>query len=312
MKRIYFFAFILLLACSSNESNPNNRSTSRKLEPGIFNLAVMFGDAERNVSFPIWFNDSIISARRIQTVIRTIYLDFESELQDDESFLPQKKYEYHFNKDGRMTEMVVSSYYDNKLVGSVKTRFSKFDARTGYAITSINDELDFDHKDFPFLQFLATNNSKKCQTFKEKTSNQRLFIVSDKAHWKPVVIDTLCSPSDNDYIIHGTYKIPYKKYRVKNIVEERDVKIYSYENDVLVGISWSEAPFDFRRTISFDAQGICVGFVDSTFSMGGFVATNKTKFDLKEKLPITVTKNVVQEKTEKLVSKEMYEYTYYK
>ena len=254
------FSLLFLLGCSSDKNKLSNSKKAIVVSEPLLNLHLMYSEAEQNISFPIWFNDSIIKARGIQKIKRSLVDENKANSTENLGNIPKRNHEYNFGKNGELKQLLVSNYYDNKIISTIKVVFSKH-ASTGFAFTSVNDELDYDHKEFPFLQMKEVKSGNNCSIYKDIHSDDRLFIVKNEKHWKPLTIDTLCKPNASDIIILGEYRRPTKKYKVKNIVEETDVRTYSSNSGRLEHIEWKDNPFEIKRSFVYLKYGQIKGFI---------------------------------------------------
>lgn len=300
----------LLMACGEKSRAVGGRGEDRLLQDPLLNLSCLYTEGEQNMSFPLWFNDSLIKARGILEIKRTVFDDSVTDSTEVEQILPKKEFTYLFDEDGKVSSLEIKNFYDSKMISSVKIQFSKHQKTTGFAITRFNDQLDYDHTEFPFRQYEEVKRTSVWSCYQEVNSMDLLYIIRDEKYWKPLTIDTLCYPDKNDLLILGTYEKPHKKYKVENIVEEKDVKNYTYEGTVLTRIDWVEDPFTVSRTLRFDPGGTCVGFVDSTFSVGDYVSAVNYRFDLKQSLPQTVTRSVNRDEGEVVILREQFTYRF--
>lgn len=309
---IFIFSALFIVSCSSEKSNRSESEKKVNLSESLLNLHLMYSDAEQNISFPIWFNDSIIKAQGILKIKRSLMDENDSTSTEFLVDMPKRNYEYLFGKSGELKQMLVSNFYDNKIISTIKVVFSKHSSFSGFAHTSINDELDYDHKEFPFLQMKELSSKNECTVFKDLDSENRLFIVRNENLWKPLSIDTLCKPNASDILILGDYRNPTKKYKVKNIVEETDVRNYTSKNNRLESMEWKDAPFEIKRSFEYAHSGQCIGFIDSTFSMSNFVSAMYYRIELKNNLPISITRSVFRDTKEIVLFKEIFEYEFSK
>ncbi len=311
MKHVLLTTVLLIvLACGGNSRKASREKDERLLDPPLLNLSCLYGDGEQNMSFPMWFNDSVIRARGIMEIKRTVFDESMTDSLEVEQILPKKEYVYTFGEDGKVRQLNIRNFYDNRMISSVSVQFARHDVRTGFAVTRFNDQLDYDHTEFPFQQYEEVKTSDNWSCFQESRTMDLLYMIHNEDYWKPLTIDTLCYPDKDDLLILGTYGRPQKKYKVDNIVEEREVRNYFYENKVLTRVEWSEDPFTVSRSVRFDPNGVCVGFVDSTFSLGDYVSAVNYRFDLKQSLPSTVTRSVLRDNDEVVILREQFAYRF--
>ena len=74
MKQVYFILLLLILtACSGGLNNHNKGNDHQNLEPNVLNLSAMYSDGEKIISFPVWFNDSIIKVMNDFSLNMSVY-----------------------------------------------------------------------------------------------------------------------------------------------------------------------------------------------------------------------------------------------
>lgn len=308
MKYVCHFLLLGLLAACSGENNSGGRNADDiRQESNILNLSFAYSEGERIISFPVLFNDSIVKHRKIKSIERAFYYaSSDSTESGDKDDAPEKKISYFFEKNGLLNEMVIGNFYDNRVISTIHINYTEHQPQTGYAKATLNEQLYTE--DFPYHELRQLRNTKNLIHFENVRTKNQLFVVPDKRNWKPLVIDTLCHPGQNDMIVWGSLKHPEKIYQVRNLVEESNVRSFEYKDGVLNHIEWTDDPFKIHRTFRFNKSGNCIGFVDSTFSMGGFVAAADFKFELKDNLPISITKELLSGTGRRTIFKETFEY----
>lgn len=311
MKYIQFLVFIVALtSCKNNSGDDFSSNKAPVLKQSILNLAQLYSESERSISFPVFFNDSIIRAHSIQSIERRFYfsttdtfLRNEGELGADKSFL------YEFDANGWINKMTVKNHYDYKAISGIGISYTNYQPKTGFAESKIEEISQM--ADFHFNRYSVEKVTKNLFTYKNVVDGSFLFIVPNPKHWKTLVIDTLCRPKKEDFIVWGTMKKPMKIYQVNNLVEESNVRKFNYEKGVLKSIEWTDDPFRIVRTIQYNKNGVCNLFIDSTFSMGGFVSTSRYDILLKNNLPIEVSKTLKSSSGDRVVFKERYIYSFF-
>lgn len=308
MKYVYHFLLLGVLAACSGGNNADSRNAEDvSRESSILNLSFAYSEGERIISFPVLFNDSIVKQRCIRSIDRVFYYaSSDSTESGDADVIPEKKISYFFDKSGLLHEMIIGNFYDNRIISTIRISYTEHQPQTGYAKAKFNEQLNTE--DFPYHEFRQLKSTKNLVHFENTRTKSQLFVVPDKKNWKPLVIDTLCHPGRNDMIVWGSLKHPEKIYRVQNLVEESNVRSFTYKHGVLNHIEWTDDPFKIHRTFRFDKSGNCIGFVDSTFSMGGFVVAADFKFELKNNLPVSVTKEMLNGSGRRTIFRETYKY----
>ena len=119
MRNLFICAFAviyLLTACSGGESGMNKIEEAR-FQPSLFDMNTFETDAEKFISFPIWFNDSIIRAQHVHKITRDYFsFDPADTLEMKELYLevPRERREYWFSENGGLKEMKISYFYDDQ------------------------------------------------------------------------------------------------------------------------------------------------------------------------------------------------------
>jgi hypothetical protein len=304
MKCIYCSLLLLVIvACSGGNTPDNHKTDNISRETSILNLSFAYSEGERIISFPVLFNDSIVKEKGIKSIERVFYY---ASSDSTEQITPEKKITYLFDENGLVKEMIVGNFYDNRIISTIQINYKEHQSETGYAKATRKEVIQTE--DFPYHEFKQLKNTKNLISFENLVTKNQLFLVPNKKHWKPLVIDTLCHPDRNDIVVWGSLKYPEKIYQVQNLVEENNVRDFTYNYGVLHHIEWTDDPFKIHRTFRFNKSGSCVGFVDSTFSMGGFVATAEFNFKLKNNLPVSVTKELLSGTGRRTIFMETFEY----
>lgn len=286
-------AFIVVLAsCSdANRTSPNNSVNTKK--PFVFSMNSMFTDAERYVSFPVWFNDSIISAQKIKKITRELSL-----IDEESEKVPRERREYFFDRNGQLELFKISYIFDDEEIGSVAFLYKTDKDKNGFSVAyRMSDSLkgnypEDEQTEFSYQLHQFVKQTTKYLAYEEMFSGNYLFCLANKKHWGPLSVDSIIGPSPEDEIILGTTKKPYKKYRVRNKVNERDIQLFTYDQtqQMPLTINRMEHPFEIRRSVHYNEKGICTGFIDSTFTNGKFLTRRIANFQLdKKNKPVRVS-----------------------
>ena len=239
------------------------------------------------MSFPVWFNDSIIKARKISSIQRMVYMS-STEKDTTDAALKEVK-TYYFTEMGQVRELEVEQYYDNVPVGSMSFTIEERD-EFGYAmalsrpgINSIPDEEILEQYRF----YKKEDYMDKFLVYTDMNTGDYLFYMLNKENWGTLSVDSILHPTIHDLIIFGTPHKPTKKYQVENRVNEFNVVNYSYNNvDYLNEISFEKYPFHYKRSMLYNDRGMCSGFVDSTFSNDKYLTRRESMFHFEEELPV--------------------------
>jgi hypothetical protein len=312
-------AICLLVACTS-KGGKRQSSHEANPKPFIFNMNLLYTDAENYISFPIWFNDSVIRSANISKISRKI---IGSSVNDDNSKSddPHEIRDYYFNISGFIDSMIVRYFFDDEFIGNVSVVFTSKPDYFGFAnsqqwmklnSTSALADVTLDSL---FKRHTKVKQSKKAISYMEIGNSNHLHCMLAKKYWGPLSVDSIVHPRKSDLVVHGTMRKPLKKYSVLNTVNEQNVQqfAYYYKSFSPKTISRDEYPFLTERTFQYLNNGICNGFIDSTFSKKNFLATTKTHFEFgKNHFPIKVTKTRENSGSSKvIVGLEKFEYYTY-
>ena len=130
--------FLLLFAISgcSDNSEELDKLTNDVKKSSIFHLNTLLTEDENDVSFPIWFTDSIIKAHKIKKITRkTFKLDREVQnpLASINGAVPREMREYFFNQLGAIIQLNVHYYYDDREIGSILFSYTGEKDTYGYS-----------------------------------------------------------------------------------------------------------------------------------------------------------------------------------
>lgn len=293
--------FYLLTACSEGAGGMNKNEEAR-YQPGLFDMITFETDAEKFISFPIWFNDSIIKARHIHKITRDYFsFDPADTLEIKELYLevPRERREYWFSKNGNLKEMKISYFYDDQEIGAAHYVYSTDKDKNGFAKVMIKSDtnivLDSDDKEmeFPVRTHQSMRETKKYLAYKDNHTGTYLYFMKDKKYWGPLSVDSILNPSRRDLIVLGNCFRPSKKYQVQNKVKERNVTKYLYYKATrkIETILREEYPFTIKRSILFDKYGVCTSFIDSTFTDNEFLTRTVSKIIMNKKnLPVKIVR----------------------
>lgn len=281
---------VLLSACNSRSKTLNTDDFSEK-SSFLFRMNASFTDAEKFLSFPIWFNDSLVSKNKILKLTRsTYYIDIEDtmELSGLSNEIPREKKEYLFHPNGQVKQLKVSYFYDDEEIGHVVYLYTSMKDKFGFAtvIKSAENQAETENdetsEDFPHYVHHLVKKTKKYLAFQDEESGNYLFYMLNKKYWGPLSIDSILGPMPKDIIVLGSPYVPAKQYSVENKVYENNVINYVYDKktQIVKSINRQEYPFDLRRTLVYSKNGICEGYIDSTFSGDLFLTRTVAKMDL--------------------------------
>ena len=132
----------------------------------------------------------------------------------------------------------------------------------------------------------------------------------DKKNWGTLSIDSILNPSSDDIVILGSPKMPHRKFQVENLVNESNVVEISYNSsDLISKTSFEKYPFYIYRDLEYNKDGICTGYIDSTFNSEQYLMHYRTSFEYNETgLPIIIHTRTEDRKDYSEYEKIEYEY----
>ena len=275
-----------LFSCSE-ERVKLGRTEDLKYEPFIINVQHYFSKAELNMSFPIWFDDSLIAAHDIKSITRrTFRSSKKSEINFD---TPREIKRYYFNDNGQIIKVDFEQYYENVQVGKNTFIYNGAKDSMGFALVEMANS-DYDEAQDNFNIHLKEKYGEKFLAYKNVDSGNYMFCMLLENSWGPLSVDSILNPTQNDVIILGNPINPKKKYQVKNVVNEFNVIDYDYDRaktnpkEIFSG----EYPFNYKRSVLYGKKGVCLGFIDSTFSDRKFLTSRQSTFEMENNLPSLV------------------------
>lgn len=315
MKKWNLFLGIITLAVLFS-CEEGKRPFSHKKEivtaPFIFKMNQCFTDDEYNLSFPNWFEDSIIREYNISSITRKIF-SVSDEVDTTDLELREIR-TYDFSKNGQLKGIQVAHYYDNQEVGSITFSIKQID-EYGYAmVTPIKAKSSKEQEEIlsQYRIVLKEKYTSKYLAYHHPLSGDYVFYVIDEEMFGPLSVDSILHPTKHDQITLGSPIDPKKRYRVENTVNETDVVEYKYAKDQLVEIVFDEYPFHIQRHVNYDAKGNCLGYIDSTFSDNQFLIEKVARFESQNTLPSKlIHQNKSNSSEASFYQIETFEYTFY-
>ena len=325
-----FYLFFLLLGCSGKEEDvvADNEPvlTSQWLNPLFYNDVF-----ESEISFPLWFNDSLIQAHRIQKITkRTFPLQFQDSITAHytKNAMPKEKIEYYFSQDGEVERIAIYYYYDDREIYRIGFNYIGKKDAFGFAPLEVTFSEDMTNSNMPddfqtdkqfersdnFVIYQFIRSKKKYVKYQDVETGQKLFLLKEKKDWGTLSVDTILKPSTSDWIIWGTFNKPIKRYQVTNKVKERNVHRYEYwTTGVLKQRIIENYPFERRRTYQYNNQNQWNGYIDSSFSENQFISTSENVFEFdKYQRPILINHTKVVKEGKPLGFIETFRYEAYK
>lgn len=283
------------------------------LQPCIVQLQHYFTDNESNLSFPVWFNDSLIRQHGIQSISRSIYMS--SDALSEDSLPPKEVINYEFDTNGQLITFHVNHYYENVNVGSASFHYIGEQDQYGYCdVTKGKIINEYDDISQGYTIYNKEKYTEKYLVYRDEDSGDFCFYMLEEMNWGALSVDSILNPKSEDLIVLGTPSLPVKKYKVKNRVNESDVVGFNYygSSPFVKTIDYDKYPFHYRRTICYSSEGICTGFVDSTYSNNEFLTRRVSSFLVKNGILETVEhKNSSGNSENGSYQYEQFTYTYF-
>lgn len=235
---------------------------------------------EDNMSFPVWFNDSLIEQNKISKITRKKFAD-----STDNQLTNQIVYQ--FNKKGNVVSVEITSFYDLLPVSKTTIAYKNEKDINGYCkIARIIAEGETDDR---FLYHEPLDNDSDKPEYLEDESLTDLIFIPNKEDWGIMAISTNYDLHEDDWVVFGTPSEVHKKFHVSNTVETKSVTevIYS-KNKSVKQLLFDNYPFNTKRDLKYTNQQ-CVGFTDSLFTGEAFLNSVVTTFELNQlNLPVSI------------------------
>ncbi len=285
--RIWSYLLIILVFSSCSEVKKKMIRT-KKVEHQSFliNLGHTYSEVENNVSFPIWFNDTLVKNRKIKSISRHIFPPYDGSEADKQ--IPIETKSYQFDEKGEVLKFEVDRFYEYVKVGSLTFDYLAAKDEYGYSPVQISNTTEKNEIADQFSIFEKEEYAEKFLVYKGQESGDYLFYLKNKANWGGLSVDSILRPTPNDIVVFGTPMKPNKSYQVENTVNEFNVVKYNYSkgDDFLLKQEINKFPFHTLRSIEYDDKGQCVGFIDSTFSGEKYLTRRNSRFIFEKGLPV--------------------------
>jgi hypothetical protein len=291
---IVIASILFILSACNERTRKAGQEDHSEGSPFLFRMHMVFTDAEKFVSFPIWFDDSLIVQNKISKITRSIYfidIDDTMEMGDLSKDIPREKKEYWFHPNGQMKQLKVTYFYDDEEIGHIAYWYTSMKDKYGFATvlkSEGNDTLEVEEDvatEFPFRTHQKAKQTDKYLAYQDDESGDYLFYMLNKKYWGPLSIDSILSPTPKDIVVLGSPYFPTKQYSVENKVNEKNIVQVKYDQKTkaVKTIIRQEYPFDQRRTLSYTKKGVCNGYIDSTFSGELFLTRTLTDIETDKK-----------------------------
>jgi hypothetical protein len=296
----------LFLACqSSQQKTPTSvipKNKAQWINPLFFN-----DNFDSELSFPLWFNDSLIRVNHIVKITKRIFpriIGDSLAVNSPNEAMPREKREYYFDSTGNVSDLVIYYYYDDREIARAHFMYEGAIDPNGFCrvtpgafkyLSDNGEENEFNielrnERKYNTILHQFWYRKPKFSCYSDKETGEKTFVLPNPFYWGTLSVDSILRPGINDWIICGTPKKPYKRYKVKNKVEQKEMHVYSYwKTGVLQERIIQEYPFENKRSYIYNTSNQWISYIDSTFSERKFITRveNKFQFDATGK-PILV------------------------
>ena len=273
------FAVALLFSCSE-EVRMNRKKSKVELQPSLIRLSHYFSEFEEELSFPVWFDDSLVRKANIHKIVRKTY-----SLNDDttELRLPRTIKAYTFDESGGLICYNVSQYYEGQEVSSLQFDYPNGIDQFGYSElrTKVPSSVLDQSK---YKIYKPEKYASDFLVYKNISDGSYLLCMTNEKYYGPLSVDSILNPTSFDLVMLGGPRLPEKRYRVENRVNESDVISVEYHKKyhLPTELKFEKTPFTYHRNVKYDQNGICNGFTDSTFSIDQMLTVKRSVWSLNE------------------------------
>jgi len=304
LKMLFIYSGLLLVVFGCSPTKRSEKTINEMpAKPDVFRMNYFTSEGEKNVSFPVWFNDSIVRNEQIKLLRHKSFgndSNGEAEMKVERIF--------SFDEQGVLKSFQRKKFYENVVVENVTFKYTDVRDDMGYAPVEIIDSLHPNEKG-NYELYKKEQYNKEYIVYSNTISGDYLFCILDRKLWGTVSVDSLFNPTPNDIIQYGSPYKPYKRFQIEKLVNEKNVTAYRYYKGTssLKRISSDTYPFYLKKSPLVAKNGVWRGYIDSTFSAYSYL--NRTVSKCKrnqEKLPIKLV-----HKGMRSGSFEVFEYEFY-
>jgi hypothetical protein len=297
---LYLILIALIIGCEEEKSSPIKKVVKTPpMNKGIINWAFFNSDGFQNISFPVWFNDTVISNRNIEKIHFSMN---KFEALDDSTFqdtLPSALYEVHFSN-GNLDIFYVKRFAQEIKIEEQWFKYRKDKDSLGYSLPNVTNNVIYEENGFlPIFSTLKNAAQYKRLKLVERDSStiqylntlsaekeMHIFIL-DSANWNVHFIDQNFEHPEKNTFYYGFPSQYIESFRIKNLVEKEQLTSYKYfDNGCIYQRSTYSNGFENRRTFLYDSTGLLTSFVDSLIvEPNDCIESIVSKIDYKEGLP---------------------------
>lgn len=271
------FLIFLIFGCDGKKtSDVKEKLHTPPKKEHILNWAFFNPEGMQNISFPIWFNDSLVTDKNIKRIHITIN---ELEPQQDSTFhdtIPSTQYEVDFSN-GTVSMFYVKEFSQEIAIEEQWFRYRNKKDSLGYSLPNITNNVIYAENDFlPIFTTLQNAQHYVRLEISEIDSStvhyintlsvnkeQHVFI-KDSTNWNVHFIDQKFEHPEKIVFYFGLPTKYLESFRIQNLVEKSKISSNKYfENGCIYQHSTFSNGFENRRTFIYDKKGGVTGYVDS-------------------------------------------------
>jgi hypothetical protein len=297
-----------LSACGTKQAE---KTVTSALKPTLIHPLFFQDEVAAVINFPFWFNDSIIRKNNIESFELLTYGSSADEISNEKKF-PKKSVHFHFNKNGHLVYIQQTNFSEGIIISHQTFEIIESNKPPYHGVKRLNNTYGIENRSYLIIPFRYKPNVLQ---FDNNQKGERLHYIANEKLSGALSVDSIASPTPNDWVIIGTPERPIKRYRVRNKVSESAVTHYTYRAGNLPNTTTNEDfPFNKKRTYNYSKNGLFSGYTDSTFIDNTFVTRNLNIVHYnKIGLPISILhKKDHVEGTAKYISKDVIRYNYFK
>ena len=279
---ILSFSILFLLSCS-NISKDKSKSKNQKYQALVFDMKKMFTENENDVAFPLWFNQELIKEKKIKSITRKMYASSKDSTLENQ--VPKEIRVYNFDTSAQIRTVNIEQFYEYMNLGSVEFKYLNEQDPFGYSMPSVNQLTENDLLE-QFDIFTKVEYSDKFLVYKSESTGDYKFHMLFKENWGALSLDSILSPTNKDLVVLGSPTKPVKSFYMENTVNQAKKTTLNYsKKGQFLAFEKEDYPFKIKRTLDYDENGLCMGFIDSTFNDNSFLFKKTTVFEFEKELP---------------------------
>lgn len=311
MMRSFFILVLIVFVSCTDQGIDKKKDKKQIVKQSILNLTHCFTPEESNVSFPIWFNDSIIHNKRISKITRSFY---SIEKEGSEEVIREIR-TYEFDDDGHLVKYTIKQMYELADVAELIFTYDDGVDEYGYGHVEFVDKFKNTELADQFKIYKKELYTGKYLVYSNESNGNYLFYMKNSVNWGALSVDSILHPTPDDIIVYGLPKKPEKHFQVENRVNEFNVMTVEYyrNKSAVMGLTFDKYPLEYKRTFEYTGEGRCNGFVDSTFSGNQYLTRRVSHIDFQKGDVPKVVKHVnhVDGNKSGFTELEKFEYEYY-